>query len=516
MREIKYSVNTSFKTSYHQELEHECNPKFGISDIIFRPNQRDYIASYHFGIACGIIWAILAALFTFMGINGSAILITNFFETIFPDYHISNVSTRIAVLTNVGIGVIFGFIYGCLFGLLVSWIYNRLLGTIYCDVKLKGNIPDGKPVILVEEGNSEPKARKDDAYTVVILANPILETRCGDPKYKKDPILCHPNLFKAKVECILDSLTKCEILRPQVGKGRIHKMRIVAIFDTKRAEVLQRASTDVEKRANALCLEDEIGVSIEPIQGNFIQKGTNKWCHRKLNTEICAEEGDEIDDRLNEYFEDNYNEIGRIDVVFAVTASYTNTRSSAHYTLENGPSDSSDFKLIGKKRDDTVEFQRPGLYAPEEILCPGLVAYSAWDNRIKTPIHEFAHAMSSPYNGMIEDEYIDHKDFTDDYFAINKRIGDVNIWDKDGDRKIQISEFPDEFVEYQEGTSSKIFLTDKNRHQSDDWLSFVPARNNHCIPCTMDRSYDEYEFDTLIKYFMCKRLDAKIAQVRDK
>ncbi|MCG8605989.1 hypothetical protein MJD09_13480, partial [bacterium] len=169
-----------------------------------------------------------------------------------------------------------------------------------------------------------------------------------------------------------------------------------------------------------------------------------------------------------------------------------------------------DFHFIRtEKPDDEMDDLKKALYNPE-VICQGIVAYSAYENRLKAAIHEFAHAASSTDDGLVVDEYIDELGFDPEgMIVINKRHVHPD-WDVDGDDKVQASELPADFVEYRENGSKTYFLTDKYRQKPDEWKSFVPARTHAKVSCTMDRSYDTYEFDKLIEHFLSQRLDAKI------
>lgn len=476
MKEVKY------------EIIDEQQPIF---KSILRPNRRPYLAVFDFSIVFGIICALLVGLFTLMAMNGKARLITDYFETIFPGYSIPPSPEALDALINLGIGLIFGFAYGYLFGLLVSVIYNRLRGPVLCDVRLQKDIPEREPVVLVEKGNTSSKARHSDSYTVVILANTFLEAERGSPKFREDEILDEPKLFKAKVECIIDSLRQSEILRKFISD-----MRFVAIIDPQKAKTNDRD----EQRARALCLENSIDVIIEPRQRIYKRKEDGTY-------ELQEE-------RLKKYLE-LYPSLGRVDIVYAVTASRTHTRSSAYYTIEEETTASEDFQFILYNKDGSLRDPLLGRYAPPRNVpefVPGLIAYSAWDNRRKTPLHEFAHAMSSTTNGLIYDEYNDEVPFnTDSLMVINKRRATA-VMDDDGNDFIEPSELPELFAKFYEAGQPERndFSTDRLRQKPFDWSSFVPDKDRPDEPCTMDRSGDFHRFDMLIEYFMEQRLKAKI------
>ncbi|MCG8604586.1 hypothetical protein MJD09_06235, partial [bacterium] len=294
--------------------------------ILLFPYHRTKLAIYDFSMVIGTLWAMLAALFTLMAMNGKARLITDFFETMIPGYAIPLSPRAFDVLINLGLAVFWGGIYGALFGFLLAFIYNKLQPPRLCDVVLEGEIPKGEPVALVEKGNptSSAVAQKSNSYTVLIVANQFLEAEECEPNqepettasrtYREDPILSEPSLFRLRVACIMDSLAKNEnVVRP-----RMEKMRFLVLFDPERAKAVDHES---EKRARALCFEDPITTTIEPIQGEF------------QRTTVGGNWEDSTDNRLKDFLA-KYPELGTVDLVYAVTASESNTRSSARYTIE--------------------------------------------------------------------------------------------------------------------------------------------------------------------------------------
>jgi hypothetical protein len=476
-KEIGYKVLT----------DEEPKTLWQLINSLLQPDRRSYLAAFDFGMVMGSIWAVVIALFTLMAMNGKARLITDFFEMLFPGYDIPSSPLAFDVLINLGIGVIMGSVYGFLFGLLAAVIYNRLRGASLCNVKLEEDLPQGQIAILVEKGNTNPRARHKESFTVLIVANPFLEANEVAPEYETDPIVSEPNLFQAKVECILDSLRQSEVV-----KQFIQDIRFVAIFDPDKAN-----TDDLDKqRQRALCFKDPLDVIIEPRQRIYQQQENGKY---KV-----------IEERLNNFLEIYKPELERVDIVYAVTASTTHTRSSALYTVDLESSTAKKFRITAREKNRNVVFDFDGYHEPR-CEVPGMIAYSAWDNRLKTPLHEFAHAMSSTDNGLIVDEYHDREMIrTTDRLVINKRHA-TDQTDENGNGRIEPSELPPIFVEYREdGDRSTSFLTDLERLQPEYWRSFVPQRRYARIPCTMDRSGDLCEFDRMLAFFMEKRLQTKV------
>jgi hypothetical protein len=447
-----------------------------------------------FGTACGIVWALCISLFTILAFNGNALLITNYLESVYPGYSLSNLPTVAETLLNLGIGALMGFGGGFLFGAYVALLYNFFVGPTSRRlwVRIKGKIPEGRPVVLINKNNQKHLTTNAAPYTVVILSNPFIEASSNSSseqaEFKIDPIVGYSEIFKAKVNLILSSLANNHVVQYFMPK-----IRFVAIFDPAMAELdgfdqkpiltdeeLKEMSPDEQRwhemGARALCREYPTGGVIEPVQS-----------------------------RINRYLQRRYPDLGRVDIVFAVTASETHIRSSARFTVddETGVADG----FVFRANPDAPQLK--GYYKPRAEI-PGMIAYSAWDERLKTPIHEFAHAMSSTKNGLIDDEYYDDLFYdTSKTIVINKRHATEEM-DVNKDKIFQPSELPLVFSQYIENGRIHEFLTDKLRYASSFWRSFVPQRSNARIPCTMDRSDEFHQFDVLIHYFMSRRLQAKV------
>jgi hypothetical protein len=269
-------------------------------------------------------------------------------------------------------------------------------------------------------------------------------------------------------------------------------MRLVTLFHPGLATPENkngRLQSDQLRKEHALCRELDHDILVEPIQ-RVIHNVTGAVLEERLL--------EFIKEHLPEYYDDA-NDRCDIDVVYVVTASPTHTRSSARYTFDDERYPGRGFKLnFGAEKWEL----RHDPFA--EI--PGMVAYSAWDDRLKTPIHEFAHAMSSTTNGAILDEYYDESpDMLLSVRAVNK-----HYWQPQPGQPL-----PENFVEYtMEGCKPVTIRTDRGRHAPAYWKTYVPARESLPIPCTMDFSDTQFEFDLLIKQYMRDRLKAKTMRIQ--
>lgn len=474
--------------------------------LLFLP-ERHKLATFDFGITLGTVWALIVVTLTAIESKhtvtaqeaNSFIVIL---ATIYPGY--SPPLTAADLL----LGLVAGFVHGSLFGTLVAYVYNNWRGEHPFGVKLPADMTASpQPYILnkgVSAGGNKPP------YTILILANPVLESELYDA-LKPDPILEYPQLFHAKVANIIGSLASDETIRKEYltkisGKTEIPKMRIITYFNPKLVYD-DKEELNAEKKINAegnrakyeamaLCLEHDCDVIIEPVQKRY-----------KKNSEGSYE----IEERLREFLKANFaayydaeQDHFHFDVVFAVTASLTHTRSSARYTYDSDKVLGLEFELIYDEKHFRL---RHDPYAK----LPGMVAYSAWDDRLKTPLHEFAHAMASMTNGQIHDEYYDETPATLDGFAVmNKRMTTTEM-DRNRDDVIQPCELPTVFATYRDTEGAETFHSDKARIVPESWKTFVPGRQNPLISCVMDSSAlgEVPEFDRLLQKFIYQRLDHK-------
>ena len=462
---------------------------------LITPSEKPRLAIFNCGVIIGVAWAFIVFVITILGMKGLVKEFIQFLEIFYRGYSSNMAGSATsdyglcAECTNVLLGLLYGFVHGFLFGITVALIYNWFRAPYHCGVKLTNAsaitqtiephvISDG-----VENGPGKPP------FTIAIIANPILETQATG-ELTPDPIFDYPDLFIAKVACIIGSLASSDILieNHSDGKSFLDKMRIITFYNPSLPK----------QRENALCLEREIDTILEPQQ--------RIWQKNEYNEDIVTEERLKIflKNNFRDYYDhDEDNDRPNVDVVYAVSASYTHSRSSASYTVDASVNGTG-FVFKYEYSNRTLK----GQHKPYPNV-PGMVAYWAFDNRLKLPVHEFAHAMSSTTNGLIFDEYYDEfPNALDDVLVINKER-ESNFDDLDANRSLCIerSDLPDNFATY---NGNPTYPTDKDRIVPCDWTSFVPKRQNYYLPCTMDRSYHLHKFDILLEQFIKDRLTAKI------
>lgn len=447
---------------------------------LLAPAERPNLSMLDFGLAVGTIWALIAVLFTAMGINagpgtpaiGSFLI---FLSAIYPGY--SPLFTAVDLLT----GLIGGFVHGYLFGVLAAFLYNIWRGEQPFGVKLPRDFAGSPEPFVISAGEGK------HPYTIAIIANPVLESEASG-ELRSDPILEHPRLFQAKVAAIIAGFAQDAVLNPRKTKNTfLDQMRLITLFNPKLAKAEMPASHQPPGK-HALCREADYGIIVEPLQRLYRGETTEVREERLLNF---------IADNLPKYY-DSDKQSSLIDVVYVVTGSKTHTRSSARYTIDDDARPGAEFELdFG---DETLK-RRHAFYT----RVPGMVAYSAWDNRLKTPIHEFAHAMSSTTNGAILDEYYD------DALMQLRKAPAINKHYRENSAE-QPQPLPQQFAVYAAAGKTAPFRTDRGRHEPVEWKTYVPARENITVPCTMDFSEEEFAFDLLISQYMRDRLAAKASR----
>lgn len=391
-------------------------------------------------VTLGVFWAVLVLVISIIAdVAGQGGLLTDLFVVIYPGYATS--------FPAVLLGVVWGFVHGYLFGYLIALFYS-----IFCEQILQKNshnLGDWDPaqtVNIIREGEGNPP------YTIVFVANPFIAQHGGG--FERDEIMGNMELFWQTVLRCLRAFASNELLQlPEI----FHRLRFVAIFD--------EAITDAADQ-HALC-EEVADV------GNILAPRENLQIVRDFV----------------------YRHIDYADVIFAISASRKLTRSAARFTEESGmPGVPFRFTFGGKITESSN--QRLHAYQCE---FPGVVGLSAWDDRIKTPLHEFAHAMSSVQNGVIHDEYADTTGQSLD--LINKKF-----------RNNPGEPIPNHYAEYQLG-SNPVSCYDSDRNRSDkepDWVSYTPEKEAPDFSCIMDVAYDRFRYDKLIFDFMYDRLLTKI------
>ncbi|GEM_PF-5891862 len=447
---------------------------------LLSPAERPHLAMLDFGLALGAIWALIVVVFTAMGINdgennpavGSFL---DFLAAIYPGY--CSPFTAADLL----FGLIGGFVHGYLFGAFAAFLYNVWRGEQPFGVKLPRNFAGAPQPFVISPGKGA------HPYTIAIIANPVLESAVSG-KCKRDPILGHPRLFQAKVANIIAGFATDPVINdPEADEPFLDRLRIITLFNPRlaKAEVEAGHYPAVEPpREHALCREADYDIIVEPVQRTY-RRETEEVQEERLRNFIAK--------HLPDYY-DQTNQCSLIDLVYVVTGSKTHTRSSARYTFDDENRPGAEFTLYFG--DEKLKL-RHDPYA----RVPGMVAYSAWDDRLKTPIHEFAHAMSSATNGAIIDEY--HDDLPEQLRYV--RAVNKHHWQpREG------YPLPEKFADYTPaGGETAPFRTDRARHAPPEWKTYVPARENISLPCTMDFSDEQFEFDLLIKRYMHDRLEAK-------
>jgi hypothetical protein len=204
-----------------------------------------------------------------------------------------------------------------------------------------------------------PGSPKANPFTIVVVANPVLEAPWRTGAVMIDPIIGQLAAFQAAAAYIESSLfgglpgqREAVLAEPSIANA----IRIVSLYD-------DAVPTDL---AHALVAQD----------GNS-------------NTLIARRSV--FNAFLAQYPDFNITP----DVVYAVSASPTHTRASAWFTSDDDGRAGVPFTL-----DGNPYFHR---YYNQ---IPGTIAIPVTANSL-TAIHEFGHAISSYTNGMIVDLYVD-------------------------------------------------------------------------------------------------------------
>ena len=307
-------------------------------------------------VTLGLFWAIFVFIITLIAIvTRQSWTLINLFEGIYPWYRPN--------WLGLILGLLWGFVNGFLLGFFIGWIYNWLIRK---KVK-KARVPifdfDPKATVnIIQQGIG------DNPYTIAIVANPVLikkdETLDYDPIIQEDK-----DLFVKVVIRILRSFLNNELTRkPEI----FSRLKIITIFDENSEKLDQ----------NALCYESPGTITLAPRKATQDGAGIHSIPYEYIKSfDVDA------------------------DVIFIISASQTHSQSSARFAVENAALDGEGFEFTFTD-DLTDAGMQPGTHTYYSDL-PGIIALSAWDDRLKTPVHEFAHAMSSIKNGAIVDEYVD-------------------------------------------------------------------------------------------------------------
>lgn len=420
-----------------------------------------YLRPKILGSTLGIIGAFTVFIITLQGnlFQHSHDLI-QLFKSIFPFY-----GPHAAGLIS---AAIFGFIGGYVLGWLIGYFHAVFMTQKIDSLKQLAFEIDPEAAVNYVPRKFIPPLATANPYTIAIVANPKILT--ADGQTEDDPIITNRELFLRTVTRIFRSFVDNELLvLPEI----FNQMRFVLIFDG------TSASTDANP---ALCVE---------------LPGADILCPLQDVGQILA------------YVKSKVHGIDIIDVIFVISASETLIRSSARFTED-------DIKRNGWRFDYTFSTtqqqpnQRMHYFYPK---LPGVVALSAWDDRLKTPVHEFAHAMSSREGGAIVDEYLDQ------YSSSIEGVLKNNILNKKYRQNWQ-TPVPEMFGTYRlynpAGTqviTQVEYPSDRHRcNKRENWVSYVPARSDSRQSCIMDVAYFGYQFDRLIFDFMYDRLMAKFSR----
>jgi hypothetical protein len=213
-------------------------------------------------------------------------------------------------------------------------------------------------------------AAKPNPYTIVIVANPAVETPADSQYFQPDPILSNPAQFEACVQYVMASVFGKLAGQAETFMAQFEpQVRVISIFDP---TVTVGASS-----ALAATYGDVIG----PRQPQFAS------------------------------FLAGYQSGGqpiKADVSFAVTAFGTDLRSASLFTYDDDNSGGVPFSFEGQQ-----------LFHRYENLQPGAVALHVSADSV-VALHEFGHAASSWTNGSVTDLYVDSNL---DNNPVNIRVG---------------------------------------------------------------------------------------------
>ncbi len=337
--------------------------------------------------------------------------------------------------------------------------------------------------ILDIPGQKQPEtsqqSQQANPYTIVFVANPnMVNEESEEKEIVPDPIINDIHLFLQSVNRSLYSFKNNEILGLEEIWSRI---RFVTVF--RREDAVAEAPDESEK----VVLTESYPISIDDVVIENILMPKHE---------------------MAQYVEDSVqgeSEKIRADVIFTLSANPFLIRSSAFFS-EVDSVDSSNGKVFSFDQSPHLATKSSKKrYHEHYAKAPGLVALNVLYASLKTYIHEFAHAMSSPACGAIVDEYFDQiKGFNvlEDnngqkrYFCLNRNeranpSDPVNL----------------DFAEY----NNKTYRTDLD-HPSvkERWIGYFPERPDRYTGCTMDATINRYRFDKIISAFMFDRLKTKI------
>ncbi|NOG47227.1 MAG: hypothetical protein HND50_18440 [Calditrichaeota bacterium] len=324
-------------------------------------------------------------------------------------------------------------------------------------------------------------------FNIFFVANPYInlvevnaENEIENIQRIKDDIIGeYKNHFYDTVESCIKSFA----INNLMGKSEIFpRLNFYTIY-TESAE-----DTD----ENALCQNTDI---------EYLQDVISPRLDDRRFVEEFVRQAQEVANNGNNNNDTNTN-LGIVpDLVFLISASKEQIRASAIFSIDGGEStDEVEFKY--KLPNSNPGFSQK-FYHCKYCKHPGVAALSIWDDRPKTVLHEFAHAISSENNGAIVDEYID-SDSTDDntYFPllINRRR-----------RQEQGDAIPNIFSYYNiDDQDVTTYFSDRYRDLGSESVSITPEKPDIKTSCIMDIALYDYHFGELIFDFLYDRMLIKL------
>jgi len=497
---------------------------------VYKSSKLTIIRPEIFSLTLGFFWAIFVLIVTLVAIaSKQSWKITEFFEAVYP-WYVTN-------LRGLILGPIWGFINGFLVGFLIGYIYTLLIKRKSKNVQefvADFELIDNK--CIIQEGKG------DSPYTIVFVANPVIYLSHFKITQRTLEIPEEiPRRFysqKTKADMIFSMLrTIADKNGPEVrGKGEFLKFleseigkddyndgialqianyadRIVDNETFEPDPIMNDNNPELFFKVVIRCIRSFLNNELLSLPEIFprlrIVAVFKKENHSLTNENALCEDIDPSSDILapradvsviTTYLEDF---VENPDVIFVISGSPSLNRSSARFSVEKLNKNGKKFRFtftdnIGDKKNERIHAH----FAD----TPGVVALSAWDNRLKTPVHEFAHAMSSIENGAIVDEYLDQY-----YPELEERLQGNII-----NRKTRANSnepVPDIFARYKPDVNGETITYFSDRYRRDkelNWLSYVPERTTSGHSCIMDISYFGYRFDKLLFDFMYDRLLTKL------
>jgi hypothetical protein len=302
-----------------------------------------------------------------------------------------------------------------------------------------------RTVTVIRPGDNIP-----NPYTIAIIANPALERPLGSGNFVVDPIMANLALFNTTVNYIVTNLfdglaDQRETFLNSPGIGP--KIRVLSLVILNLPPDTNTAMIGEEKTTNII---DPRPAAIQSVLGLF---------------HLPA------------------------DVIYAVTASPTHTRSSSIPGTDDDSRGGVSFTLDGATLNHRFF-----------STIPGTVALSTTANSL-TALHEFGHAASSVNNGFVDDLYMKITSLPPK--AINVKTA----------RPIPVN-----FANYN-GTT---MLSDKNRDglgYPKDWLNYDCELLDASLPAVMDNYFQAGDgvpvhcrHDRITRQFLIDRITAKLSR----